>query len=56
MNNLKDVIIISKCGYDKAGFRILDPSEGYMQFWVKIIYKQHEYKGNKSDIWRILIF
>ena len=30
MNKLNDVIIISKCGYDKAGLRNLDPSEGYM--------------------------
>ena len=36
------------CQFDKAGYKILDPSKGHMHcdviVWVDMTYKQHEYK------------
>ena len=47
-------------GYVKAGYKILDPSEGHMLcdviFWVEMTHKQHEYIGNKLGVLHILPF
>ena len=47
-------------GYVKAGYIILDPSEGHMLcdviFWVEMTHKQHEYIGNKLVVYIICFF